>query len=461
MDNETLSSENILRNFGGHIKNNLENIINAEQEDDELDIICHSPYYAPDNLPKVLCDDDSKLTVLSLNAQSINAKFGGLETFMSLFEQQNINFDVICLQETWLEEHWDTSLLQLEGYSCISQGKSVSSHGGLITYISTKYNFNRLDCSPTSEIWEGLFVEISEDSGTSKTVIANIYKPPKENNRNEHIENFISELEPFLAKFSRTNTDTILAGDFNINLLQINERLVFANFLDKLLGHGFYPKITLPTRLGKHSSTIIDNFFCKLSANSITTVAGIIVTALSDHFPYFLCMDKSIKSKTKPAAIVKQKINTPSAIAALRDDLISRNIYDSLDHNLESDPNRNYEIILNHITEAKSEHLPFRFVKFNKHKHKRNKWMPFGLVKSIAFRDKMHLKLKCTNQGTAEYNILKQNLSTFNVILKKAIKQAKINYNNNIFDKYKNDIKKTWKNIAEILNKSNKKKLQH
>ncbi len=71
----------------------------------------------------------------------------------------------------------------------------------------------------------------------------------------------------------------------------------------------------------------------------------------------------------------------------------------------------------------------------------------------------MHLKLTCTPATSNAYPTLKHNLSVFNSILKKGIREAKINYYNMMFEKYKCDIKNTWKTISEVLSKANRKKI--
>ena len=43
----------------------------------------------------------------------------------------------------------------------------------------------------------------------------------------------MNELDPVLTKLDSDNKDILLAGDFNINLLKINERELFADFLEK------------------------------------------------------------------------------------------------------------------------------------------------------------------------------------------------------------------------------------
>ena len=106
----------------------------------------------------------------------------------------------------------------------------------------------------------------------------------------------------------------------------------------------------------------------------------------------------------------------------------------------------------------KEKHLPFKFEKFNKHKHKNNKWISFEIIRSIKTRDAMYLKFKRCKQHNFEYHTLKNNLHVFNCILKKTIREAKIQYYDKLFSQYKNDIKKTWQTISNIICKSNTKR---
>ena len=177
-------------------------------------------------------------------------------------------------------------------------------------------------------------------------------------------------MEPVLENLSNRTPDVLLGGDWNINLLKINETSHFADFLDLMFNNGFGPKITLPTRFGTLSATLIDNIFCKSSSSSINSTSGLIFTEISDHLPYFVCLENmSVKNNSRPTH-VKCRINKEEAISALLDELRDSDIYNRLDHGVESDPNENYNKLINTITELINKHLPFRFVKFNKHKHK-------------------------------------------------------------------------------------------
>ena len=61
--------------------------------------------------------------------------------------------------------------------------------------------------------------------------ICNIYRPPHDNNSNDNISKFLSELSPVLEILQKENTYAAVVGDFNINLLQINEREKIWRFL--------------------------------------------------------------------------------------------------------------------------------------------------------------------------------------------------------------------------------------
>ena len=82
--------------------------------------------------------------------------------------------------------------------------------------------------------------------------------------------------------------------------------------------------------------------------------------------------------------------------------------------------------------------------------------MTTGILKSIRFRDNLYRKWKASKPDSSNYNNYKNNFNTYSKIINKLIKDAKIKYYNNEFDKYKSDIKKTWCTINSILNRNRK-----
>ena len=103
---------------------------------DAPNLIHPSPYYTIDALPSHLMND-GHLNILSLNAQSINSKFDSILALLDIAKNQNVNFHVICIQESWLKEGSDMSLFQIDGYQCIFQVTQCSAHGGSVAYIES------------------------------------------------------------------------------------------------------------------------------------------------------------------------------------------------------------------------------------------------------------------------------------------------------------------------------------
>ena len=155
MADNPLICEEILENYGNPDYLKLDNIIDPPVPDEEeIHIMRPSHYFAIEELPIHLQTVGNFNTLL--NTQTINAKFDAFVAFLEIAKQQNVHFHAICLQETWLSENSDWSLLQLNGFTCFSQGKQCSSHGGPITYIDTNINASVINMEITSPIWEGL-----------------------------------------------------------------------------------------------------------------------------------------------------------------------------------------------------------------------------------------------------------------------------------------------------------------
>ena len=61
----------------------------------------------------------------------------------------------------------------------------------------------------------------------------------------------------------------IIAGDFNIKLLKLNEKEVVGEFFDILISCSYYLHVTLPTRFSNKNRTLIDNLFCNITDSAI------------------------------------------------------------------------------------------------------------------------------------------------------------------------------------------------
>ena len=105
-----LDSEKVLSQHGGTRANDLnDKLALYDEEANEVATISHSPYMTHDMVPRYLSDHQDSFSVMSLNCQSINAKFGQIEAILLELQRSNFMFSVICLQETWLSSDSSTA----------------------------------------------------------------------------------------------------------------------------------------------------------------------------------------------------------------------------------------------------------------------------------------------------------------------------------------------------------------
>ena len=192
---------------------------------------------------------------------------------------------IICLQETWLTKNSSLTGLQIEGYEVIFQPARCSSHAGLDFYLSTEYKFEFLELHTDSTFWEGLFIKITGEKLNKYVIVGNIYRPPR--NQNHNYQSIISDITSILSALNTRNSEVILAGDYNIDILKIASKPICCEFLDTVNSFGFYPQITLPTRLAERSrsGSLLKNVFCKLSSKTCNSSTCVLFSKLSDHFP--------------------------------------------------------------------------------------------------------------------------------------------------------------------------------
>ena len=283
-----------------------------------------------------------------------------------------IRISAICLQETWLSDKHETSIFNLPGYRLIHAGKSCSDCGGLMIYLSDLFSCNVKHVYNNSSLWEGLFIEVQ--GGTlDRLIIGNIYRPPRHNNNNATIENFLTEITPVISNIAKNSCNIVVSGDFNIDLLQINDRVKYQMYFDVFVTNSLFHLIALPIRESKHSSTLIDQIFCKLKNFRDLYSSGILISSLSDHYPCFALLD-ICKKKLKPKFITINTKNEQALVSFCTEVETSLNKW-QINNDLMTDPNENYNIFEKIILDAKTKHLSPKSVWFKKYKHKISPWI--------------------------------------------------------------------------------------
>ena len=126
-------------------------------------------------------------------------------------------------------------------------------------YIHKTQTFTVLNNQHRFDTWEYQTVKLAGDCLKKCIIVINVYRPP--NDLLLNYRQFINEFTILLSSFDKVNSEIIITGDFNINLLKIKERPIFSEFFDILTSNSYLPKITLPTRFTDATGTLIDNFF--------------------------------------------------------------------------------------------------------------------------------------------------------------------------------------------------------
>ena len=235
----------------------------------------------------------------------------------------------------------------------------------------------------------------------------------------------------------------------------MSEREKFQEYFDLFVSNGSIPLITKPTRFSKKSASLIDQIFCRFSKNSSHNSSGIIVTSISDHMPCFSIINYEIKNEPKSKFI---KIRKKGAIEmqAFRDEIKLRVASADFEVDLLSDPNTNYGKLEGIIKNAHEKCFPVKTVKFNKYKHRVSPWITPDILKSIKFRDDLYVKWKKCDPSSHHYFVYEPSFKSFASILQKDIRNAKKEYFSRKFENYKSDIKKTWKQINDLLTKKSR-----
>ena len=76
-----------------------------------------------------------------------------------------------------------------------------------------------------------------------------------------------------------------IMGDFNVDLIKMGTHGPTSDFLETFTAGGFYPLVSLPTRLTDTTATLIDNIMTNNLEAKMET--GLVTVRVSDHLPIF------------------------------------------------------------------------------------------------------------------------------------------------------------------------------
>ena len=133
----------------------------------------------------------------------------------------------------------------------------------------------------------------------------------------------------------------------------------------------FFPRITIPTRIQPPSFSLIYNILASNIDETADASSGLLINDLSDHkiIFTFLMNNSYIEKVNKFIDIEKRDEHSMSKFV---NELISLDIYEKLDKQLNSDPNNNFGVPFQILKYAREKHLPKMKVKYQRNLHKKN-----------------------------------------------------------------------------------------
>ena len=190
----------------------------------------------------------------------------------------------------------------MEGFDLINIPRRLSKHGGLIIYVKNTFSYSLLDLIPESDVFEGVLITIQNKQNPSvKYIIGGIYRPPHD--KVSELEQFIDEFNLITQTFEELNYRAYLCGDYNIDLLQIDNSDKINLLYQNLTMSGFFPKITLPTRLSETACTLIDIVITNnIKCNHIS---GVLIRKISDHQINFCMINEKCTAMNSKRKLVE------------------------------------------------------------------------------------------------------------------------------------------------------------
>ena len=214
-----------------------------------------------------------------------------------------------------------------------------------------------------------------------------------------------------------------ICGDFNINLLKIKVKAHYNTYFENTLSSGFSPKITLPTRISETCSTLIDNILTNVIEPNYDK-AVIMTSQISDHKVIFLFTNSKL-SRDSGSKYINVETKDDTSLNNFINELENLNIPAQLNSELNANPNNNYRFFSKAVNFAKEKHLLYK-KNVDRHKHKINKWITRGILKSINTKNKLYKQLVQTSTRNLDaYEHLKVRFNRYRNILKQSIKDAK------------------------------------
>ena len=208
------------------------------------------------------------------------------------------DFDILAISETWLTKNTPKDRFTIDGFDIFRHDRASKRGGGCAIYVRNHYQAKIIKTPCDKEIPEMLWLEVKV--GAKNVAVGVLYKPPK-----IPYKVFVNLYECLVGIYAKYE-HTILLGDFNINLLELDSpgtKFLLDNFVEPFALKQLMDK---PTRITDKSKTLIDLILVNKPYNVLFSNCCD-APGISDHCFTYLAYSLK-KEKFKPNVILKMLI---------------------------------------------------------------------------------------------------------------------------------------------------------
>ena len=249
-------------------------------------------------------------------------------------------------------------------------------------------------------------------------------------------------MSTILANLKDLNRTVYIMGDFNLNLINISEHIPTSDFVELMFSYSFFPLISKPTRLTETSATFIDNIFCN-SIDKSKCFNGIIYTDVSDHFSIFtITTSEKILNETEYAFV---RYMSPENKKKFRNKI--KNV-DWTNVILNNSCQNAYTMFHNLFLEIYNSSFPVKGKSLKPHYKTRKPRLTNGMKCSIKHKNKLYAHYK---KYPSQSN--KQLYKEYRNMLTRLLRRTERTYYDRLLIDNKNNLKKIWSIIKDVINK--------
>src|SRR6218665_4039299 len=158
---------------------------------------------------------ESGFSILHINCRSMTNKLDELENILN-----EMPVTILALTETWLPPEAVDSF-HIPGYNFIHKSRGVA-YGGVGMFIRKNIRFSILTNVKVSDTFEKLFIQVHLPGSIYSVGV--VYRPPW------NLTDFNIEFEDLLRSSVAKGQELVIAGDFNVDLLKVNDHYETSQF---------------------------------------------------------------------------------------------------------------------------------------------------------------------------------------------------------------------------------------